>query len=68
MFWFNVGLFTLMYIDSFMQNNPTLNQTRPDEELRELESLSLTIKSMFCERENVPVINNFALFQHLRHT
>ena len=29
---------------------------RPDEELRELESLSLTIKSMFCEREKVPVI------------
>ena len=30
---------------------------RPDEELRELESLSLTIKSMFYERENVPVLN-----------
>ena len=30
---------------------------RPDEELRELESLSLTIKSMFCEREKVPVSN-----------
>ena len=25
--------------------------------LSELESLSLTIKSMFCEREKVPVIN-----------
>ena len=31
---------------------------RPDEELRELESLSLTIKSMFCEREKVPVLNS----------
>ena len=30
---------------------------RPDEELRELESLSLTIKSMFCKREKVPVSN-----------
>ena len=30
---------------------------RLDEELRELESLSLTIKSMFCERERVPVLN-----------
>ena len=26
---------------------------RPDEELRDLESLSLTIKSMFCKREKV---------------
>ena len=32
---------------------------RPDEELRELESLSLTIKSMFCKREKVPVSNLF---------
>ena len=29
----------------------------PDEELRELESLSLTIKSMFYEREKVPALN-----------
>ena len=35
---------------------------RPDEELRELESLSLTIKSMFCERENVPVLNSCIRF------
>ena len=32
---------------------------RPDEVLRELESLSLTIKSMFFEREDVPVLNPF---------
>ena len=30
---------------------------KPDEELRELGSLSLTIKSMFCKREKVPVSN-----------
>ena len=30
---------------------------RPYEEVRELESLSLTIKSMFCEREKVPALN-----------
>ena len=37
--------------------NHCLVVLRPDEELRELESLSLTIKSMFCEREKVPVLN-----------
>ena len=30
---------------------------RPDEELSELESFSMTTKTMFCEREKVPVLN-----------
>ena len=40
---------------SVLSKGPIL---RPDEELRELENLSLTIKSMFCEREKVPVSKN----------
>ena len=31
---------------------------RPDEELRELESLSMATKTMFCKREKVQVLNS----------
>ena len=31
---------------------------RPDEELSELESLSMTIKTMFCKREKVQILRS----------
>ena len=35
-----------------------------DEELSEFESLSMTIKTMFCKREKVQVLKYIVIFRH----